>query len=97
MLSFDKGPSFRPDSEFMITDTYPVIKNEQRLIVYILKQKSIVLGSFNTYYTGSLACCGLYTKTSKEAKLLSDDTVHNPKHFMIIFKINWNNINKSIS
>lgn len=96
-LVIDGHPSFTQDGRYMVTDTYPDKKGVQRLLVMnrITKQQ-LVLGEFKAPLSGTPASCDLHPKLSKDNKYVGVDTAHTGRHQMMLFKINWDLIQKEI-
>ena len=92
-FSIDGHPSFFPNEEIMLTDTYPDENGYQSLILYSLRtEKALIIGKFKAPLRGTPASCDLHPKISDNGKRIALDSAYSGKHRMIVFKLNWEQI-----
>lgn len=97
LFDIDGHPSFALDGEYMITDSYPDLKQMQRLMIYNTKTKKVVqVGSFFAAFKDNPASCDLHPKLSYGEKYLAVDTAYSGKHRMILFEINWDKVKDTL-
>ena len=94
-LDIDGHPSFTSDGRYMITDSYPAPNGFQRLLVYDTQtNRSLVLAKIYASFNNNPASCDLHPKMCKDNNFLAVDTAYDKLHHLILFKINWELINK---
>ncbi|WP_308597083.1 hypothetical protein [uncultured Parabacteroides sp.] len=98
VFDIDGHQSYTADGIYMITDTYPDCNQYQRLIVYNKqKHKALILAYIYAALHKKPGSCDLHPKLCKNNNYLVVDTAYDGKHHMILFRLNWNLINKYFS
>ncbi len=97
LFEIDGHPSFTNDGAYMITDSYPDKKGNQRLMVYnVAEKKVLLLGEFFAAFKGNPASCDLHPKLAQSNNYVAVDTAYAGKHKMILFSIKWDAIKEKI-
>ena len=97
LFAVDGHPSFTLDGKYMITDTYPLPNQFQRLIIYnIVTQKGIVLGDFYAGLYKKPGTCDLHPKLSRNNNYVVVDSAHDCQHHSMLYTLNWEKIKQVI-
>lgn len=97
-FNIDGHPSFTSDGRYMLTDSYPDGNNYRRYIVYdSITKKGMIIAKMPENKLNDNVECDLHPKLSKDNSYVVFDTTSSGKHSMILFKINWDLIKKSLS
>ena len=94
-FSIDGHQSYTKDGCFMIADTYPDDENYQKLLLYSKEKKKVLeLGKLYAGLNKKPGSCDLHPKLCRNNNLLVVDSAYNGQHHMLLFRINWDLINK---
>ena len=97
-FAIDGHPSFTNDGRYMITDTYPDNKQYQHLIIYDrYTKKAITIAKLYAGLHKKPGSCDLHPKLCKNNTHLTVDTAFDKKHHMLVFKLNWELIKKTLN
>lgn len=98
VFNIDGHPSFTKDGRYMITDTYADNNSYRHLIVFdTVTKKFLELGKFYEPLVGNPARCDLHPKLSRDNEFVAVDTTHTGKHQTLLFKLEWEKIQRVIS
>lgn len=96
-FNVDGHPSFTSDGKYMLTDSYPDQNNSRRFIVYNTEnQKGVVIANMPENSLKGNAPCDLHPKLSHDNQYVVFDSTSSGKHTMLLFNINWKNIQEKI-
>lgn len=96
ILDIDGHPSFLKE-KYLITDSYPDKKGNQRLIIVNTENnKELIVAEFFAYYKGNPASCDLHPKLCRNGLYVVVDTAFNERHHMMMFEFNWEIIKSKI-
>jgi len=85
----DGHPSFSPDKEWILTDTYPDKARQRHLLLFHIKTEKIIeLGRFFSplFYEG-IKRCDLHPRWSPDGKMISIDSSHDGRRFTYILDV----------
>ncbi|MBQ0089036.1 MAG: hypothetical protein KBT27_06870 [Prevotellaceae bacterium] len=96
-FDIDGHQNYTNNHRYMIADTYPDTHQYQKLIIYNTEtKKSLILGRIYAALHQKPGSCDLHPKISRDNSFLMVDSAYNGSHHMILFKINWSEINNVI-
>ena len=94
-FDIDGHQSYTNDGKYMITDSYPNGQSFQRLMVYNKsKRKALMLAHIYAGLNGKPGTCDLHPKLCSDNNFLIVDSAYNGRHHTILFRLNWDKINK---
>lgn len=97
IFSIDGHPSFTNDGKYMITDTYPLPNQFQRLLIFnTYNHKWMVLGQFYAGLHMKPGTCDLHPKLCKNNKYVAVDSAYDGQHHIVLFSIKWDDIKRVI-
>lgn len=89
----DGHPSFTVSQNYMVTDTYGDKNSWQKLYVYNRTNGHVtVLANFLAFYNKKPGSCDLHPKLCGNNDYVVVDSAHDEKHHMLLFKVNWKEI-----
>lgn len=94
-FDIDGHQCFTSDNRYMIADSYPDLNHYQRIIIYDKQsRKSKIMGRIYDVLHTKPGSCDLHPKLSRNNEYLTIDTAYDGRHHMVLFKLNWELIDK---